>query len=112
MTNTIENPHVQHHEHLGNALLDARNAIAALNAKGVCVVAVMANGRRPLLMIDRMPPDLVSVVKRRSPNGRGGHTVVRATQWHGCQLESMHDELTPEAKTQRCGRPLLEVVHG
>lgn len=108
---TTENPHAQHNLQLGDALADARTAIAALNTEDVCVVAVMANGRRPLLMIDRMPDGVVSVIKRKHPNGRGGHTVVRATEWHGCQLEAMHDELPEAARVQLCGRS-LEAAHG
>jgi hypothetical protein len=107
-----ETPHARQNDHLCLALFNAQTAVSLLNDQGICVIAVMANGRRPLLMIDRMPNGVVSVVKRRSPNGRGGYTVVRATEWCGCQLESMHDEPTPEAKTQLCGRPLPEVARG
>lgn len=86
----IEAPRGRKNAGITDALADARSAIAALNAAGVCVIAVLANGRRPLLMIDRMPDGVVSVVKRWHPNGQGGQTIVRAAQWHGCQLEAAH----------------------
>ena len=112
MPDTPETPHAGKNDHLSTAMASARSAIQVLSDRGFCVYAVVANGRRPVLMVDRIPDELVSVVKRRNPNGRGGHTVVRATEWAGCQLEAMHDEMPAGARVQMCGRPLLEVVRG
>lgn len=84
--------HTHHNETISNALLTARAAIHALNQDGVHIIAALANGRRPLLMVDRIPGDLRVVVKRQHPNGRGGTTVVRAAEAYGCQLEAMADE--------------------
>ena len=112
MTATTDNPRAQRNDHLASAMANARNAIQTLSGRGFCVYAVVANGRRPVLMVDRIPDELVSVVKRRNPNGRGGYTVVRATEWAGCQLESMHDEMPETARVRLCGRPVLEVARG
>lgn len=108
---TTESQPLPQNAQLGAALIDAAAALEALNAAGIRVIAALANGRRPLLMVERMPEGVVSVVKRKHPNGCGGYTVVRATQWCGCQLEAMHDELPPETRVQQCGRA-LEVVRG
>lgn len=97
--------------HLKAALGIARNAINALSQEGVAVLAVMAHKRRPLLLVDRMPQGVVSGIKRRYPNGVGGTTIVRATDWQGCQLEAMHDELPRPERVRQCGRA-LEVVRG
>lgn len=75
-------------------LSDATAAAAMLAQAGICVFAVLANGRRPLLMVDRLPADIPSTVKRHHPNGMGGTTFVRAASYHGCQLEWMHDTFT------------------
>ena len=98
---------------LVDALLTARAAIAELNREGICVLfASFVAEHRPTLMVDRLPDGVVSVIKRRHPNGIGGICTVRATQWHGCQLECMQDEPPQEARVKDCGRPLLEVVRG
>ena len=112
MNPATETPIAEQNGHLVSAMANARGAIQTLSDRGFSVYAVVANGRRPVLMVDRIPDELVSVVKRRSPNGRGGHTVVRATEWSGCQLESMHDEMPESARVHLCGRPVLEVVRG
>lgn len=111
MTPATELSRDRQNAQLTDALATASVAIATLDAAGVSVLAVMTNGRRPLLMIDRMPADTLSVIKRRHPNGFGGMTVVRAAEWHGCQLEAMHDEPPAETRIKQCGRP-LEVVRG
>lgn len=101
-----------HNARISDALGDASGAVEALTREGVRVLAAMANGRRPLLMVDRLPADVLSVVKRRSPNGVGGTTVVRATEWHGCQLECLQDEMPAAMRISSCGRPLVEVARG
>lgn len=92
--------------YVAGALAVACQAISALNDAGVSVIAAMANGRRPLLIVDRIPEGAASVIKRRNPNGMGGTTIVRAAEWHGCQLEAMQDEYPQEAKIKLCGRAL------
>ena len=82
---------------LANALALASVATGCLLAEGVRVVAAFANGRRPLLVVDRMPGQLQSVIKMIHPNGRGGRTVVRATRYRGCQLEWMEDVASLDA---------------
>ena len=84
--------HIHHNAVVIDALSVARAATQALNNDGVCVIAAMANGRQPLLMVDRIPDGLSSVVKRQHPNGYGGTTYVRAASAFGCQLEAMSDE--------------------
>jgi len=91
---------------VAGALAVASHALCALNNAGVTVLSVLANGRRPLLIIDRIPDDVISVIKRRHPNGVGGTTVVRAAEWHGCQLEASCD--VPRPNPLRA----LEVVRG
>lgn len=76
---------------ISNALAHAAAVTLRLGEEGVSVVAAMANGRRPVLMVDRLPKDIPSVVKRSHRNGWGGMTVVRAAHYDGCQLEWMQD---------------------
>lgn len=75
-----------------DALVTARDAIRSLEKLGITVIAVTASARRPTLFIDRMPDGVVCVTKRHSPTGTG-REVIRATQWQGCQLETMHEEV-------------------
>lgn len=90
-TDTTTKP-THHNAVVIDALSVARAATQALNDDGVCVIAAMANGRRPLLMVNRIPDGLATVVKRQHPNGYGGTTIVRAAEAFGCQLEAMADE--------------------
>jgi hypothetical protein len=82
--------HVEINE-ISNALSHAAAVTLTLAGQGCNVIAAMANGRRPILMVDRIPPGLETVTKRSHPNGMGGTTVVTAAHFHGCQLEWMHD---------------------
>lgn len=75
-----------------DALVTARDAIRSLEKLGITVIAVTASERRPTLFIDRMPDGVECVTKRHSPTGMG-REVIRATQWQGCQLETMHVEV-------------------
>lgn len=79
----------------------------------VRVIAAMANGRRPLLYVDRMPQSVEAVVKRSNPNGFGGITRVLAASFMGCQLEALED-ITPAAphRVEHEARAHLEVVRG
>ena len=76
---------------IADAMTFARNVICDLEALGITVFAVTASDRRPTLFIDRMPDGVVCVTKRSSPTGTG-REVIRATQWRGCQLQTMHVE--------------------
>lgn len=76
---------------LADALALASTVTRALAGAGVNVIAALANGRRPLLYVDRMPAGVETVVKRSYPNHLGGRTVVRAAHYDGCQLEQMTD---------------------
>ena len=69
---------------------------------------------RPVRLVTRDPADIASADMRAMFGflARGGYTVVRATEWSGCQLESMHDEMPESARVHLCGRPVLEVVRG
>lgn len=80
---------------IASALELAAKATRLLEDQGVSVIAAMANGRRPLLYVTRIPRELGAVVKRSYGNGLCGRTVVRAAQFEGCQLESMTDEPNP-----------------
>lgn len=82
--------HIEVNE-ISNALSHAAAVTLLLAERGVAVVAAMTNGRRPLLVVNRMPEGIESAVKRTEPNGLGGRTVVRAAAFHGCQLEAMQD---------------------
>lgn len=94
-----------------NELLLAAAVTQQLAAKGVTVFAAMANGRRPLLMCDRMPPGVVTGVKCRYPNGQGGTTLVHAATYAECQLEWMQD-VPGVSPVMPAARPRLEVVSG
>ena len=76
---------------LSDALVVANVQIHRLALLGVTVLAVRADSRRPVLVVDHMPPGVESVIKRRNPNGTGGAEVVRAAAWEYCQLEALHD---------------------
>ena len=90
---------------IANALAHGAEVTLRLEKMGITVIAAMANGRRPLLYVTRMPPDVPFVVKRSYPNHLGGRTVVRAAKFDECQLESMHDE-----PGVRAPAPHLQVV--
>lgn len=90
---------------IANAMTHAALVTLRLREDGIGVIAAMANGRRPTIMVDALPPGLPRVVKRRHPNGVGGTTVVEASEFHGCQLEWMHDVPNGQA-------PDLYVVQG
>lgn len=97
-----------------DALVTARDAIRSLEKLGITVIAVTASARRPTLFIDRMPDGVECVTKRHSPTGMG-REVIRATQWQGCQLETMHEEALPrspayESQEGRITMPRLQVV--
>lgn len=93
------NPHKQAAEPtVFNALTLAATCTLLLVDHGVQVIAALANGRRPVLMVDRLPPGLQGVAKRSHGNGCGGTTVITAAEFHGCQLEWMHD--VPAARPQ------------
>lgn len=74
-----------------NELDTASAAVLLLADMGIRVIAAMANGRRPLLMVDRLPESVPSVIKRQHPNGAGGMTYTRAAEFFGCQLEYTFD---------------------
>lgn len=97
-----------------SALDLARSATQGLAAEGVKVLFALANGRRPLLYVDRMPDGVVSSIKRSHPNGYGGTTVVRAASYCGCQLEWMHDIYSggQAAAMQAAQQRSLEVIRG
>lgn len=73
------------------AIEQAKHAARRLANAGITVHAIIANGRRPVLLIDRAPAGIAYVAKRQSPNGMGGTAVVYAAQFAGCQLEWMRD---------------------
>lgn len=87
---------------LSDALAVASAQIHRLALLGVTVLAVRADSRRPVLVVDHMPPGVESVIKRRNPNGTGGAEVVRAAAWDWCQLETLHDGYTDR---------VLQLVH-
>lgn len=99
---------------IASALELALAATRGLTAEGITVICGFANGRRPVLYVDRMPDGVVSVVKRSHPNGSGGTTVVRAAPYCGCQLEWMHDVYngSQAAALQAAQQRHLEVVRG
>lgn len=111
MSNKVET--LQYNRLLHSELTIARDAITMLNALDVRVIAVMANGRRPLLMIDHIPDSFPSALKRKHPNGFGGSTIVLAAEAYGCQLEAMHDEY-PDGTVISAGAdmPRAQVAHG
>jgi len=74
-------------DHLQQATEAARQLVAASAA----IIAMYANGRRPVLIIDAPPPFVTGSIKRRTPNALGGVTEVYAASFHGCQLEWMRD---------------------
>jgi len=76
---------------IDNALQLAGAVVRKLTEQGVYVIAAMANGRRPLLRVDRMPEGVTAVVKRSHPNGMGGIRLVQAAEYMQCQLEWMYD---------------------
>ena len=82
-------------ESIVHQLTRAAAATMLLADDGVRVMAALANGRRPLLVVDQMPPGTRSIVKRRYPNGIGGHTSVYAAEFYGCQLEMMCEDAKP-----------------
>lgn len=106
-----DNARIDHNAHMGDALSRARAAIVALNNEGICVLMVMASARKPVLLVDKMPNGLVSGMIRRYPNSTGTTTAVRASDWHGCQLEVAIEEVSESLRIKRCGRR-LEVVRG
>lgn len=95
---------------VANELLDACTVTQLLATQGVKVFAAMANGRRPLLMCDRMPAGVVTGVKCRYPNGKGGTTLVHAATYAGCQLEWMQDVPGVSPVLVERAKPRLEVV--
>lgn len=99
---------------IASALQLALAATQGLAAEGVKVICALANGRRPLLYVDRMPDGVVSGIKRSHPNGFGGTTVVRAAPYCGCQLEWMHDVYSGSQAValQAAQQRHLEVVRG
>lgn len=90
--------------HLISALTMACEAVTALSAEGIHVLAAASTGNRPLLIVDRMPVDAVCGVKQRSPNKTGSTTVVLATSWHGCQLQTSYNALPKSTRVRLCGR--------
>ncbi len=76
---------------MANQLAQAAAVTLRLAEAGIEVKAALANGRQPLLIVDGLPIDLPRSVKRRQPNEWGTVTVIEAAQYHGCQLEWMHD---------------------
>lgn len=104
---------IHRNSQVAEALATARLTIAMLNDENIAVLGVLAtDGRRPTLIVERLPHGVVSVIKRRHPNGMGGITTVRATQWNGCQLEAMRDEPAGTARVSACGRAAEEVARG
>lgn len=88
---------------------DLRRATAATNhlaTAGVAVLGAMFNGRRALLIVDRMPAGVGWSIKRRSPNHLGGYTEVHAAEFLGCQIESLQDV----PARHQAQRPTLQVV--
>lgn len=76
---------------LPDALQLAANAARSLVGCGIQVLASYANGRRPVLIIDKPPRFVRGAVKRRQPNGRGGITLACAASYQGCQIEWLQD---------------------
>lgn len=100
-------------EVIASALELAREATHRLTDAGIHIYCAWANGRRPVLYVDRIPEGVESSVKRQHPNGAGGVTVVRAAPYYGCQLETMQD--VPSDRVVPIEAPLkrhLEVVRG
>lgn len=95
-----------------NELITAGVVTQQLALQGIKVFAAMANGRRPLLMCDRMPEGVVTGVKCRYPNGQGGTTLVHAGTFAGCQLEWMQDVPGVSPVVMARAKPRLEVVRG
>lgn len=97
---------------VANELITACAAAQRLAEQGIKVFAAMANGRQPLLMCDRMPEGVVSGLKSRYPNGRGGMTLVHAAVFAGCRLECMRDVYSESQAAAVRAAPRLEVVRG
>lgn len=70
-----------------SALHDAAAVAERLSAIHCTVLSAYANGRRPVLVIDRPPPFVQGAVKRQHPDGVGGIERVFAAGYHGVQLE-------------------------
>lgn len=88
-------PTPQLNDQMVNALEAASAATLLLADMGIRVIAALANGRQPLLMVNRLPESVPSVIKRQHPNGMGGMSYVRAAQFFGCQLEYLFDRNPP-----------------
>lgn len=86
---------------IANACAHAAAVTLRLAEEGIEVRAAMANGRRPVLFVDRLPKGMLGAVKRSHPNGYGGVTVVKAADYHGCQLEWMYDAPSASAARER-----------
>lgn len=74
-----------------DALRIGADAALAIEEKGCRVISCYANGRRPVLILDRAPADVAGHVKQRHPNGRGGITQTLAAPFLGAQLEWLQD---------------------
>ncbi|MEI2428661.1 hypothetical protein RDV84_00325 [Lysobacter yananisis] len=84
-------------------LTRAASVTMLLADQGIQVLAALANGRRPLLIVDHMPKDTVATVKRRYPGAFGRLTAIYAAEYYGCQLETIREVAGPAR---------LEVVRG
>ncbi|MCD7099083.1 hypothetical protein [Stenotrophomonas sp. MMGLT7] len=74
-------------------LFTAATAAQQLEQAGIQVIAHYSNGRRAVLIIDRPPPLVRGVLRRRQPNGRGGIERVLAAEYEGLQIEwSTHED--------------------
>lgn len=90
-------------ESIVNQLTRAASVTMLLADQGIHVLAALANGRRPLLVVDKMPEATVASIKRRYPGACGRQTAIYAVEYYGCQLETIRDVPAP---------PQLEVVRG
>lgn len=64
----------------------AADAAAALEGQGIKVISATHNGRKPVLVVDRMPAFSRGVLTRRTPT-ENGVAHVFATPYLGVQLE-------------------------
>ncbi|MFC3716835.1 hypothetical protein ACFONC_11800 [Luteimonas soli] len=80
---------------MANQMTQAAVVTLRLAELGIEVIATLCNGRRPVLVVNGMPPNVEVGIKRREPSGMGGHTVVEAAHFHGCQLEYMRPARGP-----------------
>ncbi|GGK08779.1 hypothetical protein [Luteimonas terricola] len=88
---------------VSDALQVASHAAGLLADAGTRVIGAYANGRRPVLIIDKPPTFVRGAVKTRGkPHPDGGRrTLVLGASFQGCQLEWWED--VPVAQEVRHG---------